>query len=145
MKRLTILILAVMAGMAWGQDTIVPRTSNTGLVGKISSLQTYHVEYENLAGEPYISVKPDSGGMAYNFATKQMNILITAGVLEEYLRDCHNDSTLWERHKANGPCVIDGKTHRCIIASHWTDFYKHKQPSLPGLLARIKRKYERVK
>ena len=135
MKHLTILLLAVMTGMAWGQDTIVPRTSNTGLVGKISSHQTYHVEYENLAGEPYISVKPDSGGMAYNFATKQMNILITAGVLEEFLAD---ESLMDSVFIDQGTAMRD-KSNVLQWGPRWISPRYPK--TLPGLVAWIKRKY----
>jgi hypothetical protein len=132
-----ILILAVMAGVAAGQQGFSPKPPDP----------VYPV---GIVGGPYISPKyPYLDSLLRGQQTDSILPLpdwrttpITAGLLEEYIMDCYNDSTLWERHKDNGTCVNDSKTGICIFASHWTNFYKHKQPSLPGLLAWIKRKYK---
>jgi hypothetical protein len=112
---LACLLLAVLAGTAWGQTTIYREPNVKGFTIIHSPADT------GIIPKPFV----------YDYRTQP----ITWGELEAYLEYCHNDSTLWERHKANTGCIHDRITGRCLIASHWTDFWKHKQPTLPGLMA----------
>ena len=148
MKHLTILLLAVMAGVAWGKDStysvdqpnpikIVPQSVNTGQVG------TPGIDY-NIRTPP----------LRYNVITPVLyvnygEVPITAGLLEEYLAWCCDkaDTVSVHSHKSSWQdiCIINADTRKCIIAKHYLKLIQPQQPSLPGLLAWIKRKYERVK
>ena len=125
MKYLFILLL--LAGTAWGQDSIIGKTPLN-----VITPQYYHI----VKSEPgTIELKNDNGiGMCYVFATKDdyRTQPITWGELEAYMEYCKNDSTM--EICGRGQSWVLPMNPPIVKYEHYDTVYVHKQPTLPGLL-----------